>query len=336
MKYARFALVGLLFGLAMAGACAESEPPSQCPGASASAVADPELRVFLSRLKSAHELADKAIERDDRRAAIMALEEAVAQSPDTAGPAREATADALARVAELRASEGELDAALSAVEQGLEDAPAGSYLEGRLYEVRGGIELARAEDAPEDTGARIRAAEAFERAAAVQREVVASARACAPTNRVVDVGLVAFLSLAEATHRLADIAEAENELGTAEALLTELASDPLAVADGAPPEAREVLGDTYARLAELKSARGQFDAARRDVSRGLELAVERTHYRGRLMEVLGLVEERLHDSLLADGRTDQAEAAKKRAIEAFSEAVEIQDEVIRSTLENER
>src|SRR5690606_27947547 len=109
------------------------------------------------------------------------------------------------------------------------------------------------------------------------------------------------------------------------------------------PEVREVLADTLARTAELRSGIGQFDEAKADVQRGLLLASERTHYRGRLMEVLGAVEARLHDKLVEDALaqteagasddavsalTKQADAAKQRAIEASLEAIDIQEEVI--------
>jgi hypothetical protein len=106
------------------------------------------------------------------------------------------------------------------------------------------------------------------------------------------------------------------------------------------PEAREVLADTLARAAELRSSLGQldrahFDRAKSDIARGLELAPERTHYRGRLMEVLGQVEKRLYQKLRDDGDEVGAAAAKKRALDASEEAVMIQDEVIKRTLEED-
>jgi tetratricopeptide (TPR) repeat protein len=148
----------------------------------------------------------------------------------------------------------------------------------------------------------------------------------------VDAALVAFLSLAEVTHHLADLAEQEGDRARAEAILRALFDGPLPGDPPLGPEVREVLGDTLARLAEQASARGELEAARRDIARGLQLASERTLYRGRLMEVLGVVEQRDHEALLAEGRLEEAEAAKKRAIEAFERAVEIQDDVIRSVL----
>jgi predicted negative regulator of RcsB-dependent stress response len=93
-----------------------------------------------------------------------------------------------------------------------------------------------------------------------------------------------------------------------------------------------VLADTFARLAELRSALGEFDAALGDVRRGLELAVEPTHFRGRLMEVRGLVEERHAKALEDRGDAKAALAAKERALAAYEQAVEIQDQVIARTL----
>ena len=330
----------LLSAIALASACQREESPAQCPEALPAQIEDVEVRTYLSRLKAAHELADVAIERGDRAAAIEGLEKAAAtRAANMPAPAREATADTLARLAELHAGEGAFDAAISAVDEGLELADEGRYLHGRLLEVQGGVELAKMEASDEEQpAARLRAAESFEQAIAVQREVVERARGCASTSDVVNVGLVAFLSLAEATHRLADLAESENEIAGTERMLRALADGPLPTASKTelPAEAREVLADTHARLADLESARHAFEAARREIELGLELAVERNHYRGRLMEVLGTLEDRLHLSLEEAGRTAAAEEAKKRAIKAFEEAVAIQDEVIRSTLEEPR
>jgi tetratricopeptide (TPR) repeat protein len=326
----------LLSAMALASACQREEPTAQCAEALPAQIEDAEVRMYLSRLKAAHELADVAIERGDRAAAIEGLEKAAAtHGANMPAPAREATADTLARLAELHAGEGAFDAAMSAVDEGLELADKGSYMHGRLLEVRGGVELARADEQP---AARLSAAESFEQAIAVQGEVVERARACAATSDVVNVGLVSFLSLAEATHRLADLAEGENEIAGAEHMLRALAEGPLPTSSKTelPAEAREVLADTHARLADLESARHDFGAARRDIEMGLELAIERNHYRGRLMEVLGTLEDRLHVVLQEDGRSAAAEEAKKRAIKAFEEAVAIQDEVIRSTLEEPR
>ncbi len=153
---------------------------------------------------------------------------------------------------------------------------------------------------------------------------------CPQDAPVVDLALLAFLSKARAVHGRTDIAERGGHPERAIAILEELVKARMP--SGPPPEVREVLADTLARLAELRSAGGDFDGASRDVKRGLKLARERTHYRGRLMEVLGVVEKRRYEKLLADGNEAQAQAAKARSIKAFQNAIAIQDAVIREAL----
>jgi hypothetical protein len=168
--------------------------------------------------------------------------------------------------------------------------------------------------------------------AAPQTSVPAGSCECAPAAPVVDRALLAFLSKAKASHHQADIAEEDEAPKQAVELLQRLVDGPVPGGKQPAPEVREVLADTLARLAELRSASDQFEAAKQDVQRGLALAVDRTHYRGRLMEVLGVVEQRLHRKLLDDGDEGAAKEAKTRAIEAFQEAVAIQDAVIRDAL----
>jgi tetratricopeptide (TPR) repeat protein len=160
----------------------------------------------------------------------------------------------------------------------------------------------------------------------------ASACECAPSQPVVDPALLAFLSKAKSVHLQADLAEEDEKVPEAVKLLEDLLADPAPGGDAPPPEVREVKADTTARLAELQSGEGQFDEAKKNIDRGLALATETTHYRGRLMEVLGVVEQRRHDALLAEGDEAGAKAAKERAIAALQQAVTIQDEVIRSVL----
>ncbi len=169
---------------------------------------------------------------------------------------------------------------------------------------------------------------------------------CAMPADTVSAELLAFLSMARASHLRADLALEDERIETAIAALDKLVDGPLP-AGQASPEAREVMADTLARSAELRSSIGRFEAAKADVARGLLLAAERTHYRGRLMEVLGAVEARLHTSLTNE-LAEQTEAggasavleqlrgaaadAKKRAIEASLEAIDIQEEVIHRAL----
>ena len=98
----------------------------------------------------------------------------------------------------------------------------------------------------------------------------------------------------------------------------------------------EVLADTYARLAELRARRGELERAEADVVKGLERAPGRTYFRGHLLEVRGLVYEKLSESLAKAGKGVQAEEARQKAMRASLEAVRIQDEVIAGTLDKER
>ena len=82
----------------------------------------------------------------------------------------------------------------------------------------------------------------------------------------------------------------------------------------------------------LQSARGEYDAAFAHVRSGLGLATDATYFRGHLFEVRGLVEERRAKSFEERGEIDRAREARKSAIEAFDEAVRIQDQVIMNAL----
>jgi hypothetical protein len=96
---------------------------------------------------------------------------------------------------------------------------------------------------------------------------------------------------------------------------------------------KEVLADTHARLADLLSRQGQFDAAEHQVRQGLKHSREASYFRGHLFEVLGLVEERRSAALAARGERSQADGARQRAIDAFEQAVDIQDAVIRKAVD---
>lgn len=155
--------------------------------------------------------------------------------------------------------------------------------------------------------------------------------ACPPgEGPVVDATLVAFLSKARAAHHRADLALAAGDRPEAVAALVGLVEGPAPVRTA--PEAREVLADTRARLAELRSSDGDFDAAERDVEAGLALATETTHFRGHLLEVRGLVEQRRAKALVDSGDVAGAERARERAMAALQAAIDNQDEVIRRAL----
>lgn len=149
---------------------------------------------------------------------------------------------------------------------------------------------------------------------------------------VVDPVLLAFLSKARSAHHKADGAEAQGDTASAIAALEALTRGPRPGGERPLVEVREVLSDTHARLADLQSARGQFDAAIEQVQAGLDLATDVTYFRGHLFEVRGLVEERRAKALEERGETERAREARKSAIAAFDEAVRIQDQVIMNAL----
>lgn len=146
-------------------------------------------------------------------------------------------------------------------------------------------------------------------------------------GRAVGTALLAFLSRSRAAHHRADAREEQKDLAAAEAELSAVVSGPKPPCPNAA-EVREVLADTRARLAELRSRHGAFDAAATDVDQGLTLVPERSYFRGHLMEVRGLVEERRSKALTAAGDAAGARAAEERALAAFQEAMRIQAAVI--------
>jgi tetratricopeptide (TPR) repeat protein len=148
-----------------------------------------------------------------------------------------------------------------------------------------------------------------------------------PTSETpVDPALLAFLSRARAAHHRADDPEQRGDLKGAIRELEALVAGP--TLRGNAPEAREVLADTHARLADLRSRDGDFDRASSDIERGLALVPELSYFRGHLLEVRGLSEERRSKVLTSNGDTAGDERAKSRALAAFQEAMEIQAAVI--------
>lgn len=151
-------------------------------------------------------------------------------------------------------------------------------------------------------------------------------------GKPVDPVLLAFLSRARAAHHLADEYEADKNLAGAVSALEKLVHGPVPGGASPPPEAREVLSDTRARLADLESRLGRFDAAAKDVDAGLKLAPETSYYEGHLFEVRGQLEERRSKALAADGKNDEAKQARDRALQAFEESMRIQAEVIKKAV----
>lgn len=148
----------------------------------------------------------------------------------------------------------------------------------------------------------------------------------------VDTPLMAFLSQARALHHEANVREAENDLPGAIAALQRLvqARRP----EGTLPEVDEVLADTYARLAELHTRQNDVAAAEKDVEQGLALAPARTYFRGHLFEVSGVVEETRAATLADAGKPAEAAQARAKAVELLRQAVSIQEDVIRTTLDD--
>ena len=145
----------------------------------------------------------------------------------------------------------------------------------------------------------------------------------------VDPILLAFLSRARAAHHLADAREGAGDLSGTAAPLERLVEGPLPRENGAElgPEVREVLADTFARLADLHSRQGAFERALRDVQAGLAHASEPNYFRGHLLETEGLVEER-HAKALEMSDPTAASAIRKRAIELLEQAMTVQSGVI--------
>jgi tetratricopeptide (TPR) repeat protein len=155
--------------------------PCPCESAELPPPVDTTLMAYLSKARAIHHEAD-LLEQDDRWADAVARLESLIATPSPGGgtlpEVQEVLADTFARVAELRGRLDQFDEAEKAVHEGLERAPAGSYFEGHLYEVRGVTEQRRAAALAEkgDTTAartaREAAMKAFERAVEIQDHVV--------------------------------------------------------------------------------------------------------------------------------------------------------------------
>jgi tetratricopeptide (TPR) repeat protein len=148
------------------------------------------------------------------------------------------------------------------------------------------------------------------------------------TGEIVDPTLLAFLGKARAAHHRADLAQEDGDVDVAIAALEPVAHGPRPNA----PEAIEVVADTLARLADLKSDLGQHEAALADVEAGLTLADKPSHFRGHLLETKGVVLERRYRTLDAMGETEAAASFKARALDAFKAAIDVQDQVINDAL----
>lgn len=149
-------------------------------------------------------------------------------------------------------------------------------------------------------------------------------------GEAVDLPLMAYLSQARARHHEANLREAENDIAGALLALDRLVSAPKP--GGERPEVGELLADTRARMAELRTRSGDLVGAERDIQAGLVLAPGRTYFRGHLLEVAGILEEARASNMTDAGKSDEAAAARAKALDLLRQAVAIQEEVIRTTL----
>lgn len=149
----------------------------------------------------------------------------------------------------------------------------------------------------------------------------------------VDEVLLAWLSSARAIHHEADMQEDQNDLKGALVSLERLLNKPK---PRPAPEIDEVLSDTRARMADIRSRIGDFDGAQKDVEAGLVLSSTVSYYRGHLLEVRGLVEERRSKALALKGDVDGAAKARQAAMKAYEEAISVQEEFIKKSGEDSK
>jgi tetratricopeptide (TPR) repeat protein len=162
--------------------------------------------------------------------------------------------------------------------------------------------------------------------------ISAQARAQEDGGVAIDTDVMAYLSEARALHHAANLKEDANDLAGAVAALEELVHAKKPHETERVPEVEEVLADTYARMAELRLRQKDVAGAEADARSGLQHAPDPTYFRGHLLEVSGVVEE-TRAAVLADaGQTEQASAARKRALDLLDQAVKVQDQVVTRSL----
>jgi len=291
---------------------------------------------YLETARSGHVAADQAELSGDPARAIKLLEGVLESAPKNSNDerVRAVVSDTAARLAELRIASEHFEEAQRDIELGLAVTPSGSLLAGRLVELQGVLSAreasSRADGGGVDERAQKRAIAELERAVGIYEGIIKNAERAA--RSVVDDQLVAMLGRASALNHLADVHMAMGNRRAAMATIERVAGSRDEQAADFPPEVRELRADAFATLAELRSADSDFEGANAAIDAGLGFAVERTLFRGRLMEVLGTVEERKSKSLRAAGDETAADVAKERAIGAFEQAVSIQEQVIMKAL----
>ncbi len=176
-------------------ACRDQAPRGGAPsGSAAQAIplparqpVDVTLMAFLSKARAANHAADLALQRGDRRGAILHLRRLTEGARPTLTPeVREVLADAHARLADLLSEEGEHDVATDEILAGLSVATETTLFRANLYMVWGLVEerrmeaLTKANDPAGAEDARLAALEAFEWAMTLQERVLEQALAPPP------------------------------------------------------------------------------------------------------------------------------------------------------------
>jgi tetratricopeptide (TPR) repeat protein len=171
-------LISALLGVVALAGCQDPAPAGPCTCGEAQPV-DPALLAYLSRARALHHEADMAEGAKDLPRATAAIERLIGgPSPGAHKEVNEVLADAHARLAELRASAGDAEGALRAVDQGLLKAPEATYFRGHLFEVRGVLgerqaaELAARGEAAAAASLRKRALDDSDEAVKIQEEVI--------------------------------------------------------------------------------------------------------------------------------------------------------------------
>ena len=147
----------------------------------------------------------------------------------------------------------------------------------------------------------------------------------ASDQTAIDEPLLAYLSLARSLHHEADLEEDAGDLKGAIATLQRLFEKP---PPHKSPEADDIVADTRARLGDLESRLGDFDGGAKEIDHGLVAAEAVSYFRGHLLEVRGLIEERRAKALTAKGDVDGASKAREAAMKAFEDAISVQHDVI--------
>jgi hypothetical protein len=144
----------------------------------------------------------------------------------------------------------------------------------------------------------------------------------------IDAEVMAYLSLARALHHEANLSEDARDLPGAIAPLERLVLEANPHEGTRVPEVEEVLADTYARLAELHLRAGDLETANENVKEGLPHSPDATYFRGHLLEVQGIIDERSASALADAGQVTAADRARANAREHLREAVLVQEQVL--------